>query len=149
MSQYQEIRKDKEAWGRFMTSFVSIVHGKTSYARNSQVQLVSGFIGPSDEAFALLVLECYYNQWTAVAEQAKDPPEGRYITRKGNGRGYGWSPDGYRRYAELHKLVVDDCKGRHALEAEEEYRASQGIKKAKRASKIQEEYKDINLPYNF
>ena len=132
-----------------MISFVSICHGTTSFSRNSQVQLVSGFVSPSDEAFALLVLECYYEQWNAEAEHSTDTQAGRYITRNGNGRGYGWSPDGYRRYAELHKLVMENRKHESALESEEELRASQGSIKQKKTTKMQESYNNIDVPYDF
>lgn len=90
------MRNNATVWQIFIKSFVSIVHGTTSFSRNSQAQLVSTFTSTSNEAFALLVIECYYGRWTAIAMGAtekkmdeKDLPEPRYISKKGDGKGTG------------------------------------------------------------
>ena len=153
---YLELRKNQEVWEKFMMSYVAIVYGTSGFLRNSKVQLVSGFVNVSDEAFALLTLECYYDRWKKMADmnlEASDStstlPGGRYITRKSNGKGYGWSPDGYRRYAEIHQLVSEDRKGDHALEAEENLRAKCANTKEKKQTGLQQAYNDIEVPYDF
>ena len=125
---YLEARKNPDLWAKFMESYVAIVYGTSAFLRNSQVQLVSGFVNISDEAFALLTLECYFDRWVKMTETNTEDnnnnstlPGGRYIVRKTNGRGYGWSPEGYRRYGELYHLVSTDRKGDHALQAEENF----------------------------
>ena len=139
-----------------MVSYVSIVYGTSSFLRNSKVQLVSGFVNVSDEAFALLTLECYFERWAKMTETNMEDtnststlPGGRYIVRKSNGRGYGWSPEGYRRYGELHHLVSNDRKGDHALQAEEDLRDKCASTKEKKQNGLQEAYNEIEVPYDF
>ena len=89
------MRENEAIWKHFMVSYVSIVHEKTLFARNSRVQLVLAFTSTSDEVFALLVIECNYERWSEIFQRRqegrtdeKDLPDPRYILKSGAGWTY-------------------------------------------------------------
>ena len=72
----------------------------------------------SDEAFALVLLENYYQRWVKIAEDEEgdttryrtDPSFAARWTSSENGRkGAGWHQPGIDRFSELAKMIGEAC----------------------------------------
>ena len=104
MENFLKLRKDRVSWTILMENFVSIVYETTAFNCNSKVSLVSNdFVGPSNEALAVLLLENVYNEYSARAKYELDNkefemdslPERAYVEKRRNGSPGGWTAEGY------------------------------------------------------
>jgi hypothetical protein len=118
-----------------LNSFVSCVVGKMEWKRRSGKELVSKLASPTDEAFALLVLENIWESWKDVdpeeyimarARKQEDDKgnktrrkeiAGKYTEKhRSSRRCRGWSEEGHERYNELVGIVRADRAKRGAFE---------------------------------
>ena len=97
----------------FYVSCVSRIVRKRKWNECSQVQLLHQFVDPSDEAFAMLVLENNVSKWMdELRHGATFGSESRRKTLYTEGqKGRGWSKDGIIRFIELWKLC-NEYRGR-------------------------------------
>lgn len=116
------------------------------------MQIVSAFTTPSDEAFALLLLENYWDQWSTMDlaeyrnQRAFDAAANK-VTRRatihgkwtkgalGATRYGGWEEAGMERFNQLYDFVVADRLEQEGAEREylhlSRYRDSEGKRKPK------------------
>ena len=89
------------------------------------MQLVSEFVSPSNEAFAILAIENCYARWLCRAQKERanqevnhaQLPKLKFVEQRRDGNVGGWRVDGYRRHKELHELVAQDqCESHAELE---------------------------------
>ena len=87
---------------------------REQWKRNHTTALISAYITPSDEAFALLTMENNVNEWMKEAVYGKEFVEKGSLTRytssgkKRDGTKKGWTLEGRKRYNDLYDVVVLD-----------------------------------------
>ena len=98
----------------YCDNFLSVVVGVSEWKEKAHRDLISKFVTPSDEAFALVSLENSYDRWLAEANAKDDGnaevanwPERQFTNKmEGNGRKFqGWSQEGLTRYKTHMDLV--------------------------------------------
>ena len=135
LKEFLKMRKNKEAYLYFCENFLSCVVGKLEWKKNAHCRKLSEIASPTDEAFALLVLENIWDSWTAVAiedyykgpvititavgkqECKRKAVIGKYTSdyRRASRFG-GWSDEGHTRFVELRTLVIEDRKDKEGFE---------------------------------
>jgi hypothetical protein len=127
LSNYRGAR-DLELLEIWCTYFFPAVVGTHYFKKNATQARLSKFVTVSDEAFALTVIENFYDRWTVEAThkakgEACNPdslPVAKWTDANGavgkNGNKCGWSNDGIRQYnvhntnVELQRSMDDSVK---------------------------------------
>ena len=110
--------ENQEVLKLFYTACVSQAVGKRKWNEFSKVKYLGSFVSPSDEAFAMLVLENNVAKWMNELRFGKDRSTAeQYKTLYSEGKsGRKWTQLGLIRYIELVKF----CKEYRASEARKE-----------------------------
>lgn len=69
LDMFFRLSKDKDTMKLFLDSFVSCVVGRMDWRKETRQKIVSNVATPTDEAFALLVLENIWDAWKHVDPQ--------------------------------------------------------------------------------
>jgi len=101
------------AYKFFADYIIECVAGKREWKKQRENVTMASATSPTDEAFALLLLENSYDRWRAMAfsEDGTSDEDTRYTRGKavGGSRKYeGWTEDGRTRFNELVKFVKKD-----------------------------------------
>ena len=134
-----ETEREKEAFFWFFGEFLSCVVGKRQWSAHKKYQLISQatmtgssdkLVTISDEAFALLMYENYFDKWTTQAnataagsvQRERKAIRGKYtVQNSGTCKYDGWSIDGMNRFNDLYALVKEDRKSPQAPAMEKEF----------------------------
>ena len=134
-----ETEREKEAFFWFFGEFLSCVVGKRQWSAHKKYQLISQatmtgssdkLVTISDEAFALLMYENYFDKWTTQAnataagsvQRERKAIRGKYtVQNSGTCKYGGWSIDGMNRFNDLYALVKEDRKSPQAPAMEKEF----------------------------
>jgi hypothetical protein len=134
-----ETEREKEAFFWFFGEFLACVVGKRQWSAHKQYQLISQatmtgssdkLVTISDEAFALLMYENYFDKWTTQAnaqegqsvQRERKVIRGKYtLQNSGTSKYGGWSHDGMKRFNYLYNLVEEDRKSPQAPAMEKEF----------------------------
>jgi hypothetical protein len=108
-----KMREDKEgAYTFFADHLIECVAGKMRWKNQKREQLMSEVATPTDEAFALLILENSIMRWLDIAENGTESLVKPVYTRgkaAGGSRKYeGWTDAGKTRFNELIDDVTAD-----------------------------------------
>ncbi len=107
---------------KFADKMMRAVYGKNKHSHSSSITLFDDLVGPSLEAFALLLCKNGYDNWIWMHNNAcmtsdvsddteEECPNYKYTTRAGGdftSRNGGWSREGMRLYNELYKMAKTD-----------------------------------------
>ena len=136
---WAETEREKEAFFWFFGEFLSCVVGKRQWTAHKQYQQISQatmtgssdkLVTISDEAFALLIYENYFDKWTTQAnaqaaqsvQRERKVIRGKYtVQNSGTCKYGGWSHDGMKRFNYLYALVAEDRKSPQAPAMEKEF----------------------------
>jgi hypothetical protein len=134
-----ETEREREAFFWFFGEFLSCVVGKRQWRAQKQYQRISQatmtgssdkLVTVSDEAFALLMYENYFDKWTAQAnaqagqsvQRERKVIRGKYtVQNSGTCKYGGWNHDGMKRSNYLYALVEEDRKSPQAPAMEKEF----------------------------
>jgi hypothetical protein len=101
------------AYKFFADYIIECVAGKREWKKQRETITMASATSPTDEAFALLLLENSYDRWRAMAES--EDGTSREVTKytrgksTGGSRKYeGWTEEGRTRFNELVKFVRKD-----------------------------------------
>ena len=90
-------------WIGFFEYMVPFVTGKGEWRKNKSTKVVSEIVSPTDEAFALVVLENKYETW--IPKDSDNVPSAKYTsgnrTKDSSGKYEGWNIGGLKRFNEL------------------------------------------------
>jgi len=146
LHEYQKLRTNVEAYGHFCDRILPCVIGKMEWSKEVYSKEISKIATPTDEAWALLLLENSWDLWHQMAEyelKAEKLPKELRVKTKWTSTAIsavkyeGWGEDGIPRYNELVKKVRED-RGQHKsfdaafLEKKREERASKMMSSKKR-----------------
>lgn len=128
----------------FCQSFIKCVIGYDKWETNFCKNLLSSYVLPSDEAFAILLFENNYDCWQDMYEK-NDMKTSQVLnkwTNSGNNKGSkgktikhnGWSIEAYKRFNELFQMITKNRTERQSLENQlkHEWIEELGSKKKKR-----------------
>jgi hypothetical protein len=121
------LRRNRLAYLYFCENFLSCVVGKLEWKKCAHSMVVSNIASPTDEAFALLILENIWDSWSqvdiedyykwqvprsgesGVKETKRQALVGKYTSdfRRASRFG-GWSDEGHARFVQLRIMVIDD-----------------------------------------
>ena len=147
-------RQKEDTFLVFADTFLSRVVGMAFWRKHCAKMPISEMATVSDEAFTLLLLENYWDQWSTKnideykSEVTIDEATNQKKKRKatwgkftsgawGSRRFGGWSKEGLVRFNQLYSQVEQDRKKENAAEVEETYRlkcVNNKSKKRKRAT---------------
>ena len=133
LQQYQRMRNEPESFYEFCDVFLKLIVGVSIWKYGVCHKTVSELATPSDEAFALLLLENTWDQWFTrdLAEyknerkynevtgewEKRKPVYGKWTRGAGGEPCYGgWTEDGVNRFNELCILVNQNRVDNHAVE---------------------------------
>ena len=114
-----KLRKDEDTTIFFFEMVGKAVAGGERWKDNHRVKLWSDFIGPSCEAFAMLLFENNERRWRAVKWNKEHGDDGEKMKvpsalctqgQSEKGHNYGWENDGRERFAELVKIIQQNRK---------------------------------------
>jgi hypothetical protein len=108
-----KMREDKEgAYTFFADHLIECVAGKRRWKNQKREHLMTIVASPTDEAFALLILENSIKRWIDMAKHGTESIEKPKYTRgkaAGGSRKYeGWTDEGKQRFNELIDAVTAD-----------------------------------------
>ena len=114
LAHYLDLRRRPKLYGQFCGTFLRCVVGDSVWRGNHLHKPLGDFVTPSDEAFALLLIENSYERWIDMWEndnkKTSDVPA-KYTNagvsnKDGRTRKYcGWSKPGVTRFNELNLAV--------------------------------------------
>ena len=135
LKDFLRMRKHQKAYAFFCENFLRCVVGKLEWKKCAHCMKISDIASPTDEAFALLVLENIWDSWTAVVveeyykgpvatitEQGKTECKrkaviGKYTSEyRRASRFGGWSDEGHKRFVQLRTMVIEDRKDEGGFE---------------------------------
>jgi hypothetical protein len=140
-------RSKVAVYTEFADKMIRAVYGKNKYSHSSSITLFDDLVGPSLEAFALLLYKNGYANWVWTCNNACSTSEGedtdmeerpgyKYTKRTGDftSRNGGWSKVGMTSYNDLYRKVKEDrtLDDGSFAKAYREHRASMSGKKRKR-----------------
>jgi hypothetical protein len=112
-----KLREREDVFGWFLDNICACVVGKEMAKKEAAIKLPSEWMTPTQEAFALLCVENYYDMMVDQHNRVPDPATPVWTDGgRGKRRGQGWDQHGITRYNSLVHLVNSDRSKNRAVE---------------------------------
>jgi len=154
LSNYRGSRK-MELLDVWCTHFFPAVAGTHNFRRNAAKTRLSNFVTVSDEAFALTVLENFYERWIEEGKSKVDGkqldadklPSAKWTQGNSQSNKCGWSGEGIRKFnanktaVEMHRQLDDSVKLEDAYLIKE--RAAESANQGRMANKFKRKNEEV------
>ena len=121
-------RFKKSAYALFCQHILICVSGKKQFDNQARTKKLSYFVGVSDEAYALLLLENHWERYEDYANQSpivamharyKSKIKPKFTLQDGNNKKFkGWSQEGIKRFNQLVQEVEQDRQSKEGKQFE-------------------------------
>lgn len=117
LEEYKQLRENKEAYTHFCDHFLPCVIGLSTWTKEVFSTEISKMASPSDEAWALLLLENSWDLWHQMAEYEEKGEKlatelrkkTKYTSTAGTSNKYeGWGDEGIPAYNKYVQMVRED-----------------------------------------